>query len=51
MIVAMKGKKGKEELQGALSFLKEMELKLGFLESLRLPFLNHERTLMGLIKN
>jgi len=51
MIVAMKGKKGKEELQDALPSLKEIRLELGFLESLRLPFLNHERTLIGLVKN
>jgi 16S rRNA (guanine527-N7)-methyltransferase len=50
MIVAMKGRKGKQELQDALSSLKEMRLKLGFLESLRLPFLNHQRTLIGLVK-
>ena len=51
MIVAMKGKKGGEELQDSLSSLQEMKLKLGFLDSLRLPFLNHERTLIGLVKN
>ena len=51
MIVAMKGKKGREELKDALPSLKEAKLNLGFLESLRLPFLNHERTLIGLIKN
>ena len=51
MIVAMKGKKGGEELKEALPSLIDMKLKLGFLDSLRLPFLNHERTLIGLIKN
>lgn len=51
MIVAMKGKKGKAELKDALPSLEEMKLNLGFVESLRLPFLNHERTLIGLIKN
>ena len=50
MIMAMKGKKGGEELQDSLPSLQEMELKLSFLESLRLPFLNHERTLIGLLK-
>lgn len=51
MIVAMKGKKGKEELKDVLPSLLDTKLKLGFLKSLRLPFLNHERTLIGLIKN
>jgi len=50
LIMAMKGKKGGEELQDSLPSLQEMELKLSFLESLRLPFLNHERTLIGLHK-
>jgi len=50
MLVAMKGKKGREELKEGLSSLIEMKLKLAFLESLQIPFLNHERTLIGLIK-
>ena len=50
MLVSMKGKKGREELKEGLSSLIEMKLKLAFLESLQLPFLNHERTLIGLIK-
>jgi 16S rRNA (guanine527-N7)-methyltransferase len=51
MLVAMKGKKGREDLKDDLSSLGEMKLKLGFMESFRLPFLNHERTLIGLIKH
>ncbi len=50
MLLAMKGKKGREELQEGLSSLIEMKMKLAFLESLQLPFLNHDRTLIGLTK-
>jgi 16S rRNA (guanine527-N7)-methyltransferase len=51
LLVAMKGKKGREELDECLSSLGKMRLQLKFLESLRLPFWHHERTLIGLIKN
>ncbi len=51
LLVAMKGKKGRQELDESLSSLGKMNLKLKFLESLRLPFWHHERTLIGLTKD
>jgi len=50
ILLAMKGKKGKAELEGALPALEKMGLKLAFLNGLRLPFLGHERILIGLRK-
>lgn len=50
ILLAMKGKKGKAELEGDLPALEKMGLKLAFLNELRLPFLGHERILIGLRK-
>ena len=46
----MKGKKGKEELAESLPFLEEKGWKQAFIDQMRLPFLNHDRTLIGLQK-
>jgi 16S rRNA (guanine527-N7)-methyltransferase len=51
ILLAMKGKKGREELEGNLSSLEEMGLKLFFREEIRLPYLHHERILIGLKKD
>ena len=50
ILLAMKGKKGKAELDKDLPDLEKMGLKLAFLNGLRLPFLGHERILIGLRK-
>jgi len=51
ILLAMKGKKGREELEESLSSLEKMGLKLFFREEIRLPYLHHERILIGLKKN
>jgi len=48
VLVAMKGKKGEAELKRGLPVIKEMGLELDFFDRLRLPFLGHERILIGL---
>ena len=50
ILLAMKGKKGKEELAENLPFLERMGWKRAFVDQMRLPFLDHERTLIGLQK-
>ena len=50
ILLAMKGKKGETELGKDLPSLEEMGLELAFLNKLRLPFLGHERILIGLRK-
>ena len=50
ILLAMKAKKGKAELEENLPSLDKMGLRLAFLNELRLPFLGHERTLIGLRK-
>lgn len=50
VLLAMKGKKGRAELEKALPALEKMGLGLAFLNGLRLPFLGHERILIGLRK-
>ena len=50
ILLAMKGKKGKEELAESLPFLEEKGWKQAFIDQMRLPFLNHDRTLIGLQK-
>jgi 16S rRNA (guanine527-N7)-methyltransferase len=51
ILLAMKGKKGREELEESLSSLEKMGLNLFFQEEIRLPYLNHQRTLIGLKKD
>ena len=50
ILLAMKAKKGKAELEENLPSLDKMGLRLAFLNGLRLPFLGHERILIGLRK-
>jgi len=50
ILLAMKGKKGGEELEKDLPFMEKMGLKLAFFQRLRLPSLGHERILIGLKK-
>ena len=48
ILLAMKGRKGKAELDEYFPALEKMGLKLAFLNELRLPVLGHERVLIGL---
>jgi 16S rRNA (guanine527-N7)-methyltransferase len=50
ILLAMKGKKGEAELGKSLPAMEQMGLKLDFFYRLRLPFLGHERILIGLRK-
>jgi 16S rRNA (guanine527-N7)-methyltransferase len=50
ILLAMKGKKGEIELKKDLPSLEKMGLELAFFNRLRLPFLGHERILIGLQK-
>lgn len=50
ILLAMKGKRGPEELEESLALLKGMGLELNFLEAIQLPCLRHERNLIGLEK-
>jgi len=50
VLIAMKGKKGEEDLQRNLLALEKMGLKKAFLDHFPLPFLGHERILIGLKK-
>jgi 16S rRNA (guanine527-N7)-methyltransferase len=50
ILLAMKGKKGKAELDNDLPALEKMGLKLAFLNGFRLPILNHERIIIGIRK-
>jgi 16S rRNA (guanine527-N7)-methyltransferase len=50
ILLAMKGKKGGTELKKDLPSLEEMGLELAFFHKLQLPFLGHERILIGLRK-
>jgi 16S rRNA (guanine527-N7)-methyltransferase len=50
ILLAMKARKGKQELMESLPFLEQTGWTQAFLESVRLPFLGHERVLIGLQK-
>jgi 16S rRNA (guanine527-N7)-methyltransferase len=50
ILLAMKGKRGREELEENLPSLKDMGLEPNFLDSIQLPYLGHERNLIGLKK-
>jgi len=50
ILLAMKGKKGREELEESLASLKDMGLEPNFLETIQLPYLRHERSLISLKK-
>jgi 16S rRNA (guanine527-N7)-methyltransferase len=47
LLLAMKGRKGENELEKELHTLMEMGLKLTIMHRFRLPLLGHERTLIG----
>jgi 16S rRNA (guanine527-N7)-methyltransferase len=46
-LLAMKGKKGRQEFEESLSSLEEMGLEPNFFEAIQLPYLRHERNLIG----
>ena len=48
IMLAMKGRGGKAELEKNLSLIREMGLILLFCDQFRLPFLGHERIIIGL---
>jgi 16S rRNA (guanine527-N7)-methyltransferase len=48
VLLAMKGKRGREELEESRSSLEKMGLKLFFQEEIQLPYLNHKRFIIGL---
>jgi 16S rRNA (guanine527-N7)-methyltransferase len=50
ILFAMKGHKGEAELEKDLPAMEQLGLKLDFFYRLRLPFLGHERILIGLRK-
>jgi 16S rRNA (guanine527-N7)-methyltransferase len=50
ILLAMKGRRGKVELEKNFSLIREMGLNLIFCDQLKLPFLGHERILIGLRK-
>jgi len=50
VLLAMKGKKGEEELGESLPYLEKMGVTLAFIDRLLLPFLGHSRVIVGLRK-
>ena len=50
IVLAMKGRKGKEELKKNFSLIQEMGLNLMFCDHFKLPVLEHERVIIGLRK-
>ncbi len=50
ILLAMKGRKGKEELKENFSLIQEMGLNLMFCDHFKLPVLEHERVIIGLKK-
>ncbi|MCX5905645.1 MAG: 16S rRNA (guanine(527)-N(7))-methyltransferase RsmG [Deltaproteobacteria bacterium] len=50
MLLAMKGRKGKEEFDRSVPFLLEKGLHPAFQEEIKLPILNHSRIFIGLRK-
>jgi 16S rRNA (guanine527-N7)-methyltransferase len=50
IMLAMKGRKGKGELKEHSSLIQEMGLNLIFCDHFKLPFLEHERIIIGLRK-
>jgi len=50
LLLAMKGRRGKEELKRNFSLLQEMGLGLVFCDHFKLPILEHERVIIGLRK-
>jgi len=50
ILLAMKGKRGREELEESLASLEAMGLEPSFVEAIQLPYLRHDRNLIGLKK-
>jgi 16S rRNA (guanine527-N7)-methyltransferase len=50
ILLAMKGKRGREELEKSLASLEAMGLEPSFLEAIQLPYLRHDRNIIGLKK-
>ncbi len=50
ILLAMKGKRGEKELEEDLPLLEKRGLTLAFIDRFSLPFLGHDRILIGLIK-
>ncbi len=50
ILLAMKGKRGREEMEQSLTSLRDMGLEPNFFEAIQLPYLRHERSLIGLKK-
>ena len=48
VLLAMKGRKGEDELQENRQKLTRMGIEVAFIDRIRLPFLGHERLLIGL---
>lgn len=48
MLLAMKGRKGEEELKVALPLINNLGIKLSFIDHFQLPFLGHKRIIIGL---
>lgn len=51
ILLAMKGGKGEAELDAILALLEERGWELAFTEKITLPFIGHDRMLIGLKKN
>ena len=50
ILLAMKGTRGREELEKSLASLEAMGLEPSFLEAIQLPYLRHDRNIIGLKK-
>ena len=50
ILLAMKGKKGEEELGESIHYIEKMGLTVAFIDRFILPFLGHSRVLIGLRK-
>ncbi len=48
ILIAMKGKKGKDELRMALPELKKIGITVSYVDEFELPFLGHKRIIIGL---
>lgn len=51
MLIALKGRKGEEELKLALPELNKLGLVVSFLDEFQLPFFGHKRIIIGLSYN
>lgn len=51
ILIALKGKKGEEELKSALPDLNQLGVEVSFIDKFQLPFLGHKRMIIGLTYN